>query len=210
MPVKPKKVERYLEIGCGRCEYGGTPKCKVQSWLEELSLLREIILESGLKEEIKWSAPCYSSDGKNILMMSALRESVVISFFHGAEMKDKENILEKPGENSRFVRYMRFTEIRTIIKHKAVILNYIQEAIDISKAGEKSVHHNPESIDYPEELVQYFEMHPDFEDAFSRLSPGRKRGYLIYFSTAKQSKTKVARIEKCVLKIMAGKGWNEL
>jgi len=209
MSIKPGNVDQYLESGCGRCVLGGTPQCKVQSWTEELRLLRRTLRESGLTEELKWSAPCYTYDGKNILMLAALKESVTVSFFQGAQMKDPENILEKPGENSRFARYIRFTDIQTIALLKPVIPGYIHEAIEIAKSGKKLDVSNDSLVEYPQELIRMFEANPGLEEAFSALTPGRRRGYLIYFSSAKQSKTKIARIEKCMPKIFSGKGWNE-
>ena len=209
MPIKPNDVEQYLESGCGRCELGGTPRCKVHAWHEELPLLRSIIRESGVTEEIKWSVPCYTHGGKNILMLSALKESVVISFFRGAQMKDLENILEKPGENSRFARYIRFTDVQTIAALKPTILSYIQEAIDLEDAGVEIAGSHDDLPDYPEELIQAFEADPAFEEAFAALTPGRQRGYLLHFSSAKQSKTRIARIEKAMPQIFLGKGWNE-
>jgi uncharacterized protein YdeI (YjbR/CyaY-like superfamily) len=209
MPRKPENVDQYIEIGCGRCEFGGTPQCKVRSWVNELAALREIILASGLTEEIKWSAPCYTSAGKNILMLSALRDSVVISFFQGAHMSDPENILEKPGENSRFGRYLRFTDAEQINAMKSTIFSYIQDAINIAKSGKKVDNSSASELEYPEELIQFFETNPDFEEAFAALIPGRQRGYLLYFSAAKQSKTRTARIEKFMPKIFEGKGWSD-
>lgn len=209
MPIKPENVAQYLESGCGRCEFGGTPQCKVKSWVEELRLLRGILQESELTEEIKWSAPCYTHGGKNILMLSALKESVTVSFFRGAELKDPENILKKPGENSRFARYIRITDAEAIPSQKRAILSYIQEAVKLEKSGKKADARNDASMAHPEELVRMFEANPDFEAAFAALTPGRQRGYLIHFTSAKQSKTKTARIEKCMPKIFNGKGWNE-
>lgn len=209
MTIKPKSVDEYLESGCGRCGFGGTPQCKVRSWDKALRLLRAIVQESGLTEEIKWSSPCYMHDGKNILTLSALKESVIISFFRGVQMKDPENILEKPGENSRFARYIRFTDTKTIASQKTAILGYIQEAIEVEKSGKKADVGNDAPLEYPDELIQVFKANPDFEKAFSSLTAGRQRGYLIYFSSPKQSKTKTARIEKCMPKIFEGKGWNE-
>ena len=209
MPVKPDTVDQYLESGCGRCAFGGTPQCKVQSWVEELRLLREILQESALTEEIKWSAPCYIYDGKNILMLSALKESVIISFFRGAHLKDPENVLEKPGDNSRFARYLRFTDAEKITAQKNTILSYVSEAIELEKSGKQLDISKASPLEYPDELLQIFAENPDFEAAFSALTPGRQRGYLIHFSSAKQSKTKIARIEKSKRKIFDGKGWNE-
>ncbi len=209
MPIKPQNVDQYLESGCGRCELGGTPQCKVQPWVEELRLLREILQESELTEEIKWSAPCYTHEGKNILTLSALKESVVISFFRGVQMKDPENVLEKPGKNSRIARYIRFTNVQKIVSLKPAILSYVQEAIELEKSGKKVDLTKNAPLDYPEELIQMFEANPEFEEAFAALTPGRQRGYLIHFSSAKQSKTKTARIKRCMPKIFSGKGWNE-
>lgn len=209
MPTKPENVDQYMKCGCGRCEFGGTPQCKVHSWGEELRLLRSILQGSGLTEELKWSAPCYTHDGRNILMLSALRESVTISFFRGTQMRDPENILEKPGENSRFVRYIRFKDTQTIASLKTTILSYIREAIDLETSSRRTDARNEAPLEYPDELVHMFRSNPEFEAAFSALTPGRQRGYLIHFLSAKQSKTKTARIEKCMPKIFTGKGWNE-
>ena len=209
MPVKPENVDQYLASGCGRCEFGGTPKCKVQSWVEELHLLRGILQESGLTDEIKWGAPCYTLEGKNILMLSALKESVVVSFFRGAQMKDPEKILEKPGKNSRFARYIRFRDTQSISTLKNAILSYTQEAIKLERSGNKVNISNNAPLEYPDELIQMFDARPDFAEAFFTLTPGRQRGYLIYFTSAKQSKTKTSRIEKSMPKIFIGKGWNE-
>ena len=209
MSVKPENVDQYMESGCGRCEFGGTPQCKVKFWVEELRLLRGILQKSDLTEELKWSVPCYTHNGKNILILSALKESVIVSFFRGAQLKDPENILEKPGENSRLARYIRFTDAQTIASLKHTILRYIQKAIKIENSGKRMDVSNDAPREYPDELIQMFQENPDFEEAFSALTPGWERGYLIHFSSAKQSKTKTARIEKCMPKIFIGKGWNE-
>ena len=209
MPIKPDNVDQYLESGCGRCEFGGTPNCKVHSWDEELYLLRAVLQESELKEEVKWSAPCYTHNGKNILTLSALKESVVVSFFRGAELKDPDGILEKPGENSRFARYIRFTDVDRIHSLKDSVLSYAQAAIDLEASG-KEVNIGKDPLpDFPDELVSAFNDNSDFEAAFSALTPGRQRGYLLHFSSAKQSATRTARIERCMPKIFGGKGWNE-
>ena len=209
MPVKPENVDQYLEIGCGRCELGGTPKCKTQRWLEELRVLRGVLQGSGLTEEMKWSAPCYTSNGKNILMLSALKESVVVSFFRGSQLEDPENILEKPGDNSRFARYIRFKNLQSINERIQAVQSYIRNAIELEQSN-NSVHFSKDvAQEHPEELTQLFESTPKFEAAFNALTPGRQRGYLIYFTSAKQSKTRTSRIERSMPKIFLGKGWNE-
>lgn len=124
-------------------------------------------------------------------------------------MKDPQKLLEKPGENSRFARYLRFTDEQAIDSRKDAILSFIQQAIELEDAGEKMESPEDPPLEYPEELISAFKTHPDFETAFAALTPGRQRGYLLHFSSAKQSKTRSARIEKCRPKIFEGKGWNE-
>jgi len=209
MTVKPENVAQFLENGCGRCELGGTPRCKVKSWVDELRLLREIIQESGLREEIKWSVPCYTHDGKNILLLSALKESVTVSFLAGAALKDPQGLLEKPGPNSRFARYMRFVDAPSVASSKSALLAFIQQAKTLAASGEGSTVEDGSLPECPEELIQAFEANPQLEEAFMALTPGRQRGYLIHFSSAKQSKTRAARIEKYTPKILQGKGWQE-
>lgn len=209
MPIKPDSVDQYLDIGCGRCKLGGTLQCKVNTWSEELGLLREIIQQSGLIEQIKWSAPCYTHEGKNILMLSAYKESVIVSYFQGVLLTDPEQILELPGENSRHARYLRFSDLPTINARKPYILNYIKEAIKIAESGQRVNTSSADAMEYPEELIQIFEQNPEFEQAFTALTPGRQRGYVLHFSSAKQSQTRVNRIHKYMPKIFEGKGWNE-
>ena len=142
-------------------------------------------------------------------MLNALKDSVIISFFRGSEMKDPKGVLEKPGENSRFARYMRITDAKTAAALEGTILAYVSEAIKIEAEGRKTAPQNDIDLNYPQELIEYFEQHPDLEKAFAALTPGRKRGFLLHFSAAKQAKTKIARIKKSMPKILAGKGWNE-
>ena len=209
MPIKPENVNQYLESGCGRCELGGTPQCKVHSWVKELGLLVEILEKTELTAAIKWGVPCYMYKDKNILTLSAFKDSVVVSFFQGAQMQDPQNLLEKPGENSIFARYIRFTDIKSNLSLEQTLLGYIQDAININTSGKKVHAMDDAQPEYPEELIQIMEKNPDFEEAFSALTPGRQRGYLIYFSSAKHSKTRVTRIEKSMPQIFSGKGWNE-
>lgn len=208
MPRHPNTVDEFLEIGCGRCEKGSTPECKVLSWQPELKLLRAIVLESGLTEEIKWMSPCYTTDGKNVVMVSAFNDCAVLSFHQGEMMTDPDNILQLPGKNSRYGRIIKFTDVKAIKAQKKTLLAYLAEAIEIRTSGKKMVIASDEP-DLPEELIQAFEENRGFEEAWSALTPGRRRGYVLHFNSAKQSKTKVSRIEKCQPKIFAGKGWNE-
>ncbi|KAA3635757.1 MAG: hypothetical protein DWQ02_09380 [Bacteroidetes bacterium] len=202
------KVDKYLIDGCMRCPLGGTPECKVHTWPEELDLLRRIVLECGLTEELKWGAPCYTFQDKNVLMVSALRDYCCISFFKGSLLKDSKGLMVKPGPNSQAARLFKFKSVEEIQQIEEDIKNYIFEAIEVEKAGLKvKFKKNPESI--PEELEQKFEEDPFFKAAFESLTPGRQRGYILFFSQPKKSETRTSRIEKCVPKILNGEGLND-
>jgi uncharacterized protein YdeI (YjbR/CyaY-like superfamily) len=202
------KVDAYLIEGCGRCPLGNTPKCKVNNWKEELNLLRLIVSESELKEEVKWGVPCYTSDGKNIIMIGAFKESCFISFFKGALIKNTKGLLSKLGENSQAGRVIRFTNLKEIKKNERIIKTYIQEAIEIEKSGMKMPQNKlPEPI--PHEFQLRLDAIPTLKTAFESLTPGRQRSYILHISQPKQSKTRESRIDKCIPKIFSGKGFNE-
>jgi len=200
------EVDLYLRDGCMRCELGGTPDCKVVDWIKELKELRRILLETELVEEVKWSVPCYTYKGKNILLMSALKDACTLSFFKGSLLKDPEGILTKPGEHSQAARYLRFTNIKDILELEATIKAYVAEAIEIEKAGLKVEFKDTVDFDVPEELQTRLDEDPALKMAFEALTPGRQRGYLLYFSGAKQSTTREARIDKFIPWILEGKG----
>jgi uncharacterized protein YdeI (YjbR/CyaY-like superfamily) len=202
------KIDNYLANGCMRCEYGGTPDCKVHPWADELKMLRNLVLSCGLTEELKWGVPCYTYNGKNILNISALKHSATIGFFKGALLNDSENILVKPGENSQAARYLKFTTVSQIQDIDEIIRAYIFEAIEIEKAGlEIQFKKNPEPV--PDELQEKLDNDPMFNSAWESLTPGRQRGYIIYFSQPKQSKTRVNRIEKYTPNILNGEGMHD-
>ena len=201
-------VDRYFIEGCGRCPLGGTPQCKVLSWQEEMKLLRTILLDCGLTEEVKWSVPCYTFQKKNIVLMSAFKEYCALGFFKGALLKDPAGILTKPGKNSQAMRQARFTTVQQVLELEPVLRACIREAIDVEKAGLKvAFKKNPEPV--PGELQQKLDEDPALKTAFEALTPGRQRGYILHFSAAKQSKTRVSRIEKCIPRILAGKGFHD-
>ena len=184
------------------------PNCKVGPWTKELALLRKLLLDTDLTEEIKWSAPCYTHGGRNILAISALKKSVALSFFRGAELADPDAVLRKPGENTRFARYKKFTSTKQINSLKKLIVRYVREAIELEKSGGKAVVDDA-MPQHPDELTQKFGEDHNFRDALFALTRGRQRGYLLHFNSAKQSKTRAARIDRCMPKILKGKGWNE-
>lgn len=202
------QVDAYLLDGCGRCDLYQTPDCKVHRWTEELILLRKIMLKSGLKEEIKWGSPCYTFEGANVAMIGAFNDYCVLSFIKGALLKDPHQILQKPGENTQAGRVVKFRDMSEILAVEVHLLNYILEAVDIERRGEKvEFKSQPEEI--PDELQEKLDHDPIVREAFDRLTPGRKRSYIIHITGAKQAATRRSRVEKCVPKMLAGKGFNE-
>ncbi len=202
-------VDLILAEGCGRCQWHQTPKCKVHTWKEILPALREIILSCGLEEEVKWGQPCYTSEGKNILILSPFKNYCALNFFNGALINDKYGILTQPSENTQSSRQMRFTEIETVLKQRDWIAEYIFLAIEAEKSGQKITPKKTEDYPLPDELLVAFKNINGLEQAFRKLTPGRQRAYLLHFNQPKQSATKTSRIEKSISDIMAGKGFNE-
>ncbi len=202
------KVDHYLINGCGRCPHYQTPACKVHPWFGLLVQLREYLLESGLTEEFKWSQPCYTLNGKNVVILTAFKDFACLAFFKGSLMKDLETRLICPGEHSRHGRQLRWTSLVQINKDRDVIMEYLAEAIRVEKAG-LQVSPSPPISDVPAELQAAFKEDPPFEEAFYTLTPGRQRGYIIFFSQAKQSQTRLNRIDKYRSHILAGLGMQD-
>ena len=205
----PTTVDQYLHIGCGRCANGGTPNCKVHSWVVEIETLRSIALEKGLVEDIKWSIPCYTFNGKNILVIAAFKEYASIGFFKGALINDPENLLIQSSENTNESRHLRFTSVENIAQLAPQVGHFIDQAIEIEKKGLKIPHKKVDEFPLPEELEAFFDNDPAFKSAFERLTPGRQKGYLIHFNGAKQAATRHSRIQKSYQAILAGKGLND-
>lgn len=203
------QIDNYLAEGCGRCPLVSTPECKVNFWRKELVYLRSIILQCGLTEELKWSVPCYTFDSKNILILSAFKEYCSISFFKGSLLKDQQKLLVAPGENSQAARLFKFTSLEEIREVEKEIKAYIFEAVEIEKAGLKVNFKDPADQELPEELSEIMKDLPELEKAFYSLTPGRQRGYILYFSAPKQSQTRKNRIEKYIPKIMDGLGFHD-
>ncbi|MFM7726818.1 MAG: YdeI/OmpD-associated family protein [Flavobacteriales bacterium] len=175
-------------------------------WKEEMSMLRSILLSEKLEETLKWNQPCYGMGGKNIAIISAFKEHCIIGFFKGALINDASQLLVRPGNHTQSGRQMRFTDVADIQSKKRVISRYIKEAIQLEKAGAKVEYKKTEDYSIPSELASAFKRSASFKKAFERLTPGRQRGYLLFFSGAKQSETRRERIQKCREKIMEGKG----
>ena len=177
---------------------------KATLWQEEAQALREVLLGCDLVEELKWGKPCYTSDGRNIVIIQRMKDFLALMFFKGALLKDPQGVLERQGPNSRSGFRMRFTSVEEVDGRADIIRAYIREAVQIEKDG-KTVE-KAAGPELPEELLRKFKEDPDLKTAFGRLTPGRQRGYALYFSDAKQSKTRVARIEKSRARILDGKG----
>ena len=182
---------------------------KASKWQEELKSLRRIFLACPLTEEFKWGKPCYSFEASNVVVILPLKAYCALLFCKGALLKDAEGILVKAGENTQAARQMRFTNAREIAEKKTVLKAYISEAIEAEKAGLKMQYKKPSEFKLPKELLKALDESPALKTAFYALTPGRQRAYNIYFSGAKQSKTREARIEKCKQQILKGKGLND-
>ena len=175
-----------------------------QRWRQETERLRDILLECGLTEELKWRQHRYTHDGRNICIIQGMKDFLALLFFKGALLKDPDHMLERRGPNSRAGYRIRFTSVRDVVDIVDSIKAYAHEAIKVEKAGltmEKGT-----AIAYPEEFLDRFDEDPDFKAAFDRLTPGRQRGYVLHFSGAKQSKTRAGRIEKYRPRILDGRG----
>jgi uncharacterized protein YdeI (YjbR/CyaY-like superfamily) len=172
-------------------------------------LLREIVLASGLNEALKWKVPCYTVDGRNVAIVSALKHHVAISFFNGALLADKRSILQKPGENCQAARVIRFTSINAIRKLRPVLEETIREAITVERSGLKVDFKGKDELVIPAELMKQLDALPELRSAWEALTPGRRRGYVLYFSAAKQSKTRESRIKKHAPAILQGRGMHD-
>lgn len=178
---------------------------KSKLWKNETAKLRAILLKAGLEENYKWNLPCYSFNGANIAIIQPFKRCLGMMFFKGALLKDPKGLLVDNGPNSQAGRRFEFTSVGELTKLAPVIRAYIKEAIALEKSGQKvKFKAKPQSV--PKELKEIFVKNPKFKKAFAALTPGRQRAYILYFSGAKQSSTRSARIEKCVSRILAGKG----
>jgi len=182
---------------------------KAKKWHEEFEKLRMIVLECDLTEELKWGVPCYTLQKRNIVLIHGFKEYCALLFFKGALLKDAKGILIKQTENVQSARQIRFTNAREIVKSKTVLKAYIKEAIELEKAGAKVNFKKAAEFTVPEEFKNRLAETPALKTAFQALTPGRQRGYLLYFAGAKQSKTRLSRIEKYVQQILNGKGLDD-
>jgi len=177
---------------------------KDKAWSKETEKLRKIILDWGLTEHVKWGCPCYMHDGTNIVLIHTFKEYCAVLFFKGALLSDPEGILIQQTENVQAQRQIRYSNIKEI--KERTLKAYVYEAIEVEKAGLKVPLKKTKEYPVPEEFQAQLNKKPALKKAFEALTPGRQRGYLLYFSQAKQAKTREARIEKYMPQILAGKG----
>lgn len=199
------EIEDYFDKGCGRCPRFDTPECTTKRWNKALRDLRRICLDMGLEEHVKWGHPCYMHAGRNITLFGSFKTEVRMNFMNAALMKDPGGVLEPNGPNTRTKDILRFTRNEQVAEMEPVIRAYLAEAMGYAEAGIR-----PEKvervIEMPEELVEALDTDPELAEAYHNLTPGRQRSYVFALNTAKQSATRVARIEKFRDKIIAGKG----
>ena len=189
------KVDEYLE--------------KSKTWREELAKLRAIILDCHLTEDLKWGKPCYTVQNSNTILIIPLKDHCALMFCKGALLKDASHILTKPGENTQGGRWIKFAGITEIAATETILKAYIQEAVEVEKSGLEIKYKETSEYAVPIEFQNKLNEHPALNTAFDKLTPGRQRAYILNFSAPKQSKTRDSRVEKCMQRILDGKGLND-
>jgi uncharacterized protein YdeI (YjbR/CyaY-like superfamily) len=179
---------------------------EAKKWREEMKKLRMILLDCQLTEELKWSKPCYTFQDSNIVIIQEFKDFCALLFCNGALLKDAKGILKKPGENTQAARRIPFTAVREIVAMEDGLKAYVREAMEAEKAGLKVNFDKNVDLTFPEEFQHQLDDNPALKTAFDALTPGRQRAYNLYFSAPKQSKTRASRVEKCLRRILDGKG----
>src|SRR6187399_1081705 len=182
---------------------------KATTWQEEYERLRTIVLDCGLTEELKWGCPCYTLENTNIVLIHGFKEYCALLFFKGALLNDPNGILIQQTKNVQSARQIRFTNIREIGKMEKILKAYVYEAIEVERAGLKVKLKKTSEFKVPEEFQKRLDKNTTLKKAFDALTPGRQRAYIFYFSQAKQSKTREARVEKYIKQILSGKGLDD-
>src|SRR6266850_5894485 len=182
---------------------------KAKKWQEELEQLRTIVLDCGLTEELKWGVPCYTFEKRNIVLIHGFKEYCALLFVKGALLNDPKGILIQQTKNVQAARQIRFTNVREIVKLKPILKAYIHEAIEVERVGLKVSFKKTREFKSPEEFQNKLNKNPALKKAFKALTPGRQRAYILYFSQPKQSKTREARVEKCMQQILNRKGLSD-
>lgn len=182
---------------------------EAKKWQKELKKLRTIVLDCHLTEDLKWGQPCYTFQGKNIVVIHGFKEYCALLFFKGALLKDGKGILIQQTENVQAARQIRFTSVGEIVQLEPILKAYIDQAIEVEKVGLKVKLKKTSDFIIPEEFQNKSDENPALKTAFAALTPGRQRAYILYFSAPKQSKTRESRVEKYMRQILNGKGLND-
>jgi uncharacterized protein YdeI (YjbR/CyaY-like superfamily) len=182
---------------------------ELTTWRDEFAAVRALLLETELVEELKWRKPCYTADGKNIVIFQPFKELAALLFFQGALLTDPHHVLREQGENSQSALRLEFRRLADVRQAETFLGDYIQEAIENARAGRTAPRKATAEYPYPEELLVRFDQDPRFREAFEALTPGRQRGYLLHFADAKQSATRAARIERYEGRIFDGLGLHD-
>lgn len=193
MSTRSPKVDAYVE--------------QAENWQDEIHQLRSILLDCGLDEALKWGKPCYLFDGSNVAIIQPFKAHCSLMFFKGALLRDTHGLLRSQGENTQSAMRLEFTGKEQI--RKAVVKDYVRQAIEVEKAGLQVDFKAKRELELPDELVRMLDRDSKLAEAFHELTPGRRRGYVLHFTGAKQSRTRTARIERCIPKILAGKGLHD-
>jgi len=180
-----------------------------EKWQKEAGELRKIARDCGLREEIKWGKPCFTHNEKNVAIVIPLKDACALSFFKGALFDDPKHILQRVGEHTQAGRWIKFTSLKEITAMRSILRTYIHEAIAVEESGKKVTLKKAAEYVVPEELQSRLNAAPELRAAFEALTPGRRKSYIFYVSSAKQVKTRVARAERCVPMILSGRGFNE-
>lgn len=180
-----------------------------EKWQKETKQLRKIALSCGLEEELKWGCPCYTFEGSNIVLIHVFKEYCAYLFFKGVLLKDTDGMLIQQTENVQAARQIRFTDIKEITQNVAVLKAYIYQAIEVERAGLKVPLKKTKQFEMVAEFKERLDKDKKLKKAFEALTPGRQRAYLLRFSSAKQAKTRISRIEKSAPQILEGKGLND-
>ncbi|QLY25262.1 YdeI family protein [Bdellovibrio sp. KM01] len=178
-------------------------------WPNEAKLMREVCLECGLDEDFKWRFPCYTNNGKNLIMIQTFKNMCALMFFNGVLLKDPKKLLKAPGDNSQVVRRLEFKSQSDVIKVKSAMKALIKESMKANESGAKAPKSAPKSLTMPAELQAQLNKNKKLKAAFEKLTPGRQRLYTMHIASAKQEATRIARVENCIPKIMKGLGLND-
>ncbi|MBL7713465.1 MAG: YdeI/OmpD-associated family protein [Chitinophagaceae bacterium] len=178
-------------------------------WQQEYAALRDLIQACHLEEDLKWGCPCYTFNGKNVVLIHGFKEYCAVLFFKGALLKDPKKVLIQQTENVQAARQMRFTSLQQVKKLASALKAYVLEATSVEEAGLKVPLKQTKDYSMPEEFQSALDNDAALKTAFEALTPGRQRAYLFHFSQAKQAKTRVARIEKYIPQILDGKGMDD-